>query len=206
MWVISIANFLVYMLRYASLHWGPTYLQEMKHLSKLTSSSLQSGSEFAGMASALIAGYTADRFFRGRAGRVCVIAMALMTLVLYLFWTTPTAMKSLAGVLFRRDGVPGLRAADADRGDGDEHRQQRAAAAAVGLTGIVGYLSSVLSGWGLGSLVDHYGWDAAFKVMIGCTVATAGLMALTWNVGRSARTAGPIGAPAAASELPAATP
>jgi OPA family glycerol-3-phosphate transporter-like MFS transporter/OPA family sugar phosphate sensor protein UhpC-like MFS transporter len=60
---------------------------------------------------------------------------------------------------------------------------KRAAAAAVGLTGIFGYLSSIVSGWGLGSIVDRNGWDGAFGVMLGCAAATMALMALTWNVG-----------------------
>ena len=60
---------------------------------------------------------------------------------------------------------------------------KRAAAAAVGLTGIVGYLSNIVSGWGIGAIADRHDWDAAFKLMIGCALATAALMALTWNVG-----------------------
>jgi sugar phosphate permease len=43
---------------------------------------------------------------------------------------------------------------------------KRAAATAVGLTSIFGYASTVLSGWGLGALVDRYGWNAAFRGLI----------------------------------------
>ena len=39
---------------------------------------------------------------------------------------------------------------------------KRAAATAVGLTSIIGYASTVLSGWGLGFLVQNYGWNAGF--------------------------------------------
>ncbi len=44
---------------------------------------------------------------------------------------------------------------------------KRAAASAVGLTGLFGYSSTVLSGWGLGTLVKHYGWNAAFIGLLG---------------------------------------
>jgi OPA family glycerol-3-phosphate transporter-like MFS transporter/OPA family sugar phosphate sensor protein UhpC-like MFS transporter len=183
MWVISVANLLVYTLRYAALHWGPTYLQEMKKISPMASSSLLSAAEFAGMGSAVIAGYAADRFFGGRAGRVCVIAMLLMAAALYAFRVTPVGNKAMAGacyvVMSFMVYVPQMLIAAMAMNLGTK----RAAAAAVGLTGIFGYLSSVLSGWGVGALVDRGGWDGAFNLMIGCAVATAALMAVTWNVG-----------------------
>jgi OPA family glycerol-3-phosphate transporter-like MFS transporter/OPA family sugar phosphate sensor protein UhpC-like MFS transporter len=183
MWVISLANLLVYTLRYTALHWGPTYLQELKHLSPVASGWLLSGSELAGLCSALIAGYTADHYFRGRAGRVCVIAMALMAAAVYGFWVTPPSMKLLAGALFVTMGfmvyVPQMLIAAMAMNLGTK----RAAAAAVGLTGIFGYASSVVSGWGVGRIVDKGGWDGAFQLMIACAVGTLVLMAVTWNVG-----------------------
>lgn len=183
MWIISVANLLVYTLRYTSLHWGPTYLQEMKGFSVLASGWLTFGSEMAGLVSALVAGFVADRLFRGRAGRVCVIAMVLMALAVWAFWITPSAWKLLAGSLFVVMGfmvyVPQMLIAAMAMNLGTK----RAAAAAVGLTGIFGYASSIMSGWGLGRIVDKSGWDGAFVLMIGCAVGTMGLMALTWNVG-----------------------
>src|SRR5438093_7921130 len=69
---------------------------------------------------------------------------------------------------------------------------QRASAAAVGLTGIFAYSSTVLSGWGIGKIVDTAGWNGAFQMLIGCAVVTAALMALTWNVGAHAETTHPL--------------
>src|SRR5262252_2405649 len=43
---------------------------------------------------------------------------------------------------------------------------KRAAATAIGLTSIFGYASTVLSGWGLGALVQRYGWDVGFEGLI----------------------------------------
>ncbi|HEV2292516.1 MAG TPA: MFS transporter [Tepidisphaeraceae bacterium] len=183
MWVISVANLLVYTLRYTSLHWGPTYLQEMKGFSVLASGWLTFGSEMAGLVSALIAGFVADRVFRGRAGRVCVIAMVLMALAVWTFWITPGRMKWATGSLFVVMGfmvyVPQMLIAAMAMNLGTK----RAAAAAVGLTGIFGYASSIVSGWGLGRVVDKSGWDGAFILMIGCAIGTLVLMAFTWNVG-----------------------
>lgn len=183
MWIISVANLLVYTLRYCALHWGPTYLQELKGMTPLASGAWLFGSEIAGMSSALIAGLVADRLFRGRAGRVCVISMLLMTGAIYAFWITPKGRPWLAGALFITMGflvyVPQMLIAAMAMNLGTK----RAAAAAVGLTGIFGYASSVMSGWGVGRIVDKAGWDGAFQVMIGCAIATMALMAVTWNVG-----------------------
>jgi OPA family glycerol-3-phosphate transporter-like MFS transporter/OPA family sugar phosphate sensor protein UhpC-like MFS transporter len=43
---------------------------------------------------------------------------------------------------------------------------KRAAATAIGLTSIFGYASTVLSGWGLGALVQKYGWDTGFVGLV----------------------------------------
>lgn len=58
---------------------------------------------------------------------------------------------------------------------------KRAAASAVGLVGLFGYLSTMLSGWGLGRLVEAYGWDTGFAGMI--VVAALGAVAclIGWN-------------------------
>ena len=208
MWVISVANLMVYILRYASLHWGPTFLQEAKHVSPATSAVLLGASEVAGLVGALAAGYAADRLFGGRAGRVCVIAMAALTGVLCLFRVAPPSAPWLAGTCFvvmqLLVYVPQMLIASMAMNLGTK----RAAAAAVGLTGIVGYASTLVSGFGIGWIVDRHGWDAAFLVLIGCAVATMLLMALTWNVGAhpqlaAAKQGFPVGPPPLAEPVPA---
>ena len=202
LWVISVANLLVYTLRYATMNWGPMYLQQMKGLSVVTSSWLHAGNEFAGLVSALLAGFVADRYFRGRAGRVCVIAMVAMTAAVYLFWVTPKGRTWLLAPLYLTMGfmvyVPQMLIAAMAMNLGTK----RAAAAAVGLTGIVGYLSTIVSGWGAGWIADTSGWDAVFRLMVGCSVATVALMALTWNVGAHPKLAAPPLTPAAPPAAP----
>jgi OPA family glycerol-3-phosphate transporter-like MFS transporter/OPA family sugar phosphate sensor protein UhpC-like MFS transporter len=192
MWLISLANFFVYTMRYAGLHWGPTQLQEMKHVSPQASGWLLFGFEMCGLVSALAGGWITDRYFAGRAGRVCTIAMLLMIAATWGFWTAPASMPVLAAGCFLLMGlmvyVPQMLIAAMAMNLGT----QRAAAAAVGLTGIFAYSSTVLSGWGIGKIVDTAGWNGAFQMLIGCAVVTAVLMALTWNVGAHAETTHPL--------------
>jgi OPA family glycerol-3-phosphate transporter-like MFS transporter/OPA family sugar phosphate sensor protein UhpC-like MFS transporter len=161
----------------------------MKHISPVASGWLLFGSEMAGLCSALIGGYVADHWFGGRAGRVCVLAMAAMAALVYLFWITPPAAARRAGAFFVLMGfmvyVPQMLIAAMAMNLGTK----RAAAAAVGLTGICGYASSIVSGWGVGRIVDKAGWNGAFGLMIACAIGTMVLMALTWNVGAHPRSA-----------------
>jgi len=60
---------------------------------------------------------------------------------------------------------------------------KKAAATAIGLTGLFGYGSSVLYGYGLGKIVDEYGWDAGFMMLSGIALLGAGFFALCWNAG-----------------------
>ena len=56
-----------------------------------------------------------------------------------------------------------------------------AAATAVGLTGLFSYASTVLSGWGLGKLVQTYGWNAGFAAMLIVCAIGAILFAAGWR-------------------------
>jgi OPA family glycerol-3-phosphate transporter-like MFS transporter/OPA family sugar phosphate sensor protein UhpC-like MFS transporter len=57
---------------------------------------------------------------------------------------------------------------------------KHAAATAVGLTGLFGYLSTVVSGWGIGFVAQHYGWHAGFMAICGFSVIGTVLFALAW--------------------------
>ena len=38
---------------------------------------------------------------------------------------------------------------------------------AIGFTGVFAYASTLISGWGLGALVQHYGWEAGLAGLTG---------------------------------------
>jgi OPA family glycerol-3-phosphate transporter-like MFS transporter/OPA family sugar phosphate sensor protein UhpC-like MFS transporter len=183
MWLISFANLAVYVLRYAQITWGPTFLQETKGFSKVQAGWLFFGSEMGGLCGALAGGFLADKLFRGRAGRVCVIAMLGYLGIIQLFRFSPRSAPLLSGTTFVLMGfllyVPQMLIAAMAMNLGTK----RASAAAVGLTGIIGYASTIITGWGIGKLVDTHGWGAAFQMMLGCATITLVLMAFTWNVG-----------------------
>jgi len=58
---------------------------------------------------------------------------------------------------------------------------KRAAATAVGLTGLFGYLSTTVSGKGFAAVQKWGGWDAALILLILCAAIGTVLFALAWG-------------------------
>lgn len=180
-WIVSLANFFVYIIRYAVLDWGPTLLSEAKHIKLVHAGWMVGGFEFSGLLGAVIGGWLTDSLFGGRAIRVCLIYMILAGVSMFLFWKIPGQSVFATAVLLGAAGffIYGpqclLAVAAANLAT------KRAAATAIGLTSIFGYASTVFSGWGLGALVQHYGWELAFRGLILVAVLGSILFALGWR-------------------------
>lgn len=179
-WLIAAANFFVYTLRYGVLDWGPTLLHESKGISIQHAGWMVAAFEVSGLLGMLAAGWLTDRLFKGRGARMCVICMVLASVFLFLFWKWPSPPTWLATCLLGASGffiygpqaLVGIIAANL--------ATNRAAATAVGLTGLFGYASSLLSGWGLGHIVQLHGWDAGLGLLIGVGAIGTFLFLLAW--------------------------
>jgi OPA family glycerol-3-phosphate transporter-like MFS transporter/OPA family sugar phosphate sensor protein UhpC-like MFS transporter len=179
-WLVAGANFFVYTLRYGVLDWGPTLLHESKGISIPHAGWMVAAFEASGLLGMLAAGWLTDRLLGGRGVRMCVVCMALASGFLFLFWKWPSPPTWLATCLLGASGffiygpqaLVGIIAANL--------ATNRAAATAVGLTGLFGYASSILSGWGLGRLVERHGWDAGLGMLIAVGAVGTLLFALAW--------------------------
>lgn len=179
-WLLASANFFVYAMRYAMFDWSSKLLTEAKHIKIMHAAWMIAGFELFGLLGVLLGGWITDRFLGGRAARACVVYMALAGVSVLLLWKVPARSELLTTGLLCATGffVYGpqclLAIACANLAT------KRAAATAVGLTSIFGYASTVLSGWGLGRLVELYGWDACFALLLGSAVAGTALFAVVW--------------------------
>ncbi len=179
-WIVSLANFFVYIVRYAVLDWGPTMLTEAKHVQITHAGWMVAAFEFCGALGAMFGGWVTDRFLGGRAVRACVVYMALAGVAVFFFWRLHLQSELLTTALLGAAGffVYGpqclLAVAAANLAT------KRAAATAIGLTSIFGYASTVLSGWGLGALVQRYGWDAGFAGLIIASAIGTLLFIVAW--------------------------
>lgn len=182
-WVVSVANLFLYTIRYVILDWGPTFLTEMKGVELQNAGWLVAGFEVSGIVGILTSGWLMDRVFKGRGGRAAVIYMFICTIAVLLFWKLPVENQFFYSLLlciigFSIYGPQTLVAIIATN-----LATKRAAATAVGLTGFFGYLSTIVSGWGLGIIVTHWGWSIGFLTLVIAGAASTILFAFSWNAG-----------------------
>ncbi len=186
-WIVSLANFFVYTVRYAVLDWGPTFLTETRGIQLRHAGWTVAAYEVAGIAGMLASGWLTDRLFKGRGGRACFFCMAMCAACLFLFWRLPVQSVAVSTLLLCGVGffiygpqcLVGVIAANA--------ATRRAAATAIGLTGLFGYLSGILSGWGLGRIADQHAWDPVFQILVAAAIVATVLFALCWNAGQGLR-------------------
>lgn len=179
-WLIAIANFFVYTVRYAVLDWGPTLLTEMKGVKLAHAGWMVAAFEMSGVAGMLVSGWLTDRLFGGRGARVCVIFMALAGASVLLFWKLPsqsvwlsTCLLCLAGFfIYGPQALVGTVVANL--------ATKRVAATAIGFTSVFAYASTLVSGWGLGVLVEHHGWNAGLAGLTGMAAIGVLLFTLVW--------------------------
>jgi OPA family glycerol-3-phosphate transporter-like MFS transporter/OPA family sugar phosphate sensor protein UhpC-like MFS transporter len=180
-WLVALANFSVYTVRYAILDWGPTLLTQAKHVELAHAGWMVAGFEVAGLVGMLSCGWLTDNVFGGRGMRACFFYMGLASLSILLFWkvsgesrTLNTLFLCAAGFfIYGPQALVGIIAANL--------ATKRAAASAIGLTGLFGYASTILSGWSLGWLVEKHGWNAGFIGMLIISTIGTMLFLLGWK-------------------------
>ena len=179
-WIIAVANFFVYTLRYSVLDWGPTLLMETKAVALHHAGWMIASFEIAGVVGMLVAGWLTDRLFGGRGARMCLICMFMASVSMFLFWKLPSSSFLLSVLLLGAAGffiygpqaLVGISVSNL--------ATKRAAATAVGFTGLFGYVSTIFSGWGLGALVQSMGWNFALGALVVAGMAGVSLFALAW--------------------------
>lgn len=179
-WLLSFANFFVYIVRYGIVDWGPTFLKETRGVDLKHSGLVVAAFEVAGILGMLSSGWITDRVFGGRGPRACLFYMIGAGVAIGVFREYPSQSPVVnAGILaaagffiYGPQCLIGIAAANL--------ATKRAAAASAGLTGLFGYLSTAISGWGVGWIVTHYHWDAAFMLFGASTIIGSLLFLLCW--------------------------
>lgn len=98
-WMLGLCNFSINAVRSLVADWGPTMLQEAKGLTASGSGTAIMLFEFSGIVGMLVSGWATDRFFGGRAPRLCVFLMALTALSLAVFWVVPSVWVASAALI-----------------------------------------------------------------------------------------------------------
>jgi len=131
----------------------------------------------------LVGGVVAEKVFRGHSGRASAAYMVLCTFFIFLFWHQAASSTFVSSLYLCATGffiygpqcLVGVIAANLST--------KHAAATAIGLTGLFGYISTVFSGWGLGYIVDRHGWNFGFQLVVLSACLAAILFIFLWRVG-----------------------
>ena len=183
LWIIAIANIFVYVVRYGVLNWAPTYLTAAKACPPDIARWQFFVFEAAGIPGTLLAGWASDKLFGGRRSPVSFIYMVLVTVSVWLYWKNPpghflvdsAALFAIGFLIYGPVMLIGVSAVDLV--------PKKAAGTAAGFTGFFGYVfGAVIAELGLGRIVDRWGWDGGFILILGACVISAVLFAATWKV------------------------
>lgn len=183
-WVLAVTDFFVYIVRFAVLDWGPTFLQNRAvPLSPQLAGWTIAIFEIAGCAGMLCAGWVSDRFFGGKTQRMCAVEMLLVAACMIVLHFLPADsspylvlfLLALSGFfLYGPQALLGVIAV--------KQATKKAASSAVGLIGFMSYLSVVVTGAGLGWFSDTFGWGFLFLLMTAVSLVGAILVGTLWNI------------------------
>ena len=183
-WFLSIANIFVYFVRFGVSDWVPTYLSEIKGFNFKGQGWAVLVYEFAGIPAILLCGYLSDKFFRNRRTPVIIICMVLATFAVLLYWLTPlgypiidyVSIFCLGFLTYGPVVLIGMQALDVV--------YKKAVGTATGLTGFFGYMGgTVCANAVMGYVVQYFGWDAGFIMLLVACVLTILCLIPICNVG-----------------------
>jgi len=181
-WCVALANFFVYIVRLCFLDWGPTLLYQYKGVSVEKGGLMTIAFELAAVVGTIFAGWFTDKVFKGRGVRTCVFCMLFAALFAFGFWYLPTGASSVWGTLllmgvgfciYGPQALVGIVAANQATKD--------AAAMANGFTGIMGYLSPIVSGIGVAFMKEHFGWGVTIGAVAGFAIIGMLFFLFAWN-------------------------
>ena len=188
-WILAIADFFVYIVRFAVLDWGPTFLKEARGMSLANAGWTVAVFEIFGIIGMLVSGYATDKWLKGKAHHTCLYCMVGVAIFMTIFLMLPhgttmfwmVIVLAMAGFfIYGPQALIGIAAAN--------QATNRAAGAANGLIGMFGYASGIVSGIGVGIFVDlmnkvnpEKSWDYVFMGMIGIAIIGIFVFMLMWN-------------------------
>ncbi|MER2996541.1 glycerol-3-phosphate transporter [Pontibacter populi] len=182
LWYIAFANAFVYLVRYGILDWAPTYLEEAKGFSVKETGWAYFAYEYAGIPGTLLCGWISDKVFKGRRAPATIIYMVLVLVAVIVYWKNPAgniwidnlALIAIGFLIYGPVMLIGVQALDLVA--------KKAAGTAAGLTGLFGYMGGALfANIAMGFVVDEWGWDGGFMVLVAACILSIFFTALTWN-------------------------
>ena len=198
LWMVCVANFFVYFVRVGLIYWGPVMIVQTQNCSVMEAGCKFAGMEAGGIIGGLFVGWFTDKFMPKRRGVCGAYMMIILGALFAIYWACHTMIQdplwlslinhpamdylfwaSVGFLVYGPQTLGGL--------SGAEFGSKKAAAAAAGLTGTVGYLGGSATGIGLAVLSSHYGWQSVYLTFVISAFIGGGFFALTLRSSRKKR-------------------
>ena len=180
-WILALANLCMNVVRGTILDWGATFLVQDKAFAIEKAGSIIASCElFGGILGMLAAGWISDRFFAHKAHRTCLVCMILTTLSFILFWGSSNTALIIVSLVLSSFFIYGPQALYGTCASMQSTKY--AAGTGNGIIGILGYLSTFISGMWFGHIADTAGWNKVYILTIAFGVIGSLIIALMWRV------------------------
>ncbi len=153
-WVLCFANFFVYIVRFSILDWAPTFLSQSKGLDLQSAGWATACYEVFGAFGIILSGLLMDKVFKGRGAKACFVYMLGCLIASILFCKLDSnslvlnilIMSVIGFFIYGPQCLIGCVASTI--------ATKKSGAASSGLTGLFGYLATIVTGFGVGLIVD----------------------------------------------------
>lgn len=179
---IAVAEFCTGLVRGGFEQWFPRYMQEVQHL-ELSNPIFQKNALIivgAGIVGAFVAGYASDKVFGHRRPPVAFIGYVIQVVCLITVWKAPSLELVTLAFVFNSLAISMVHSMLSGTASMD-FGGKRAAASAAGMFDGMQYLGQSCVGWGMGTLLERFGWGAWGPSMMGFAAVGAILMLFLWN-------------------------
>jgi len=163
------------------LDWAPTYLKVEKGFDFAKSSGAYFSFEFAGIFGTILCGWISDKVFKGRRAPANALFMTATLVALLVYWLNPKghpmvdvgALFAIGFLIYGPIMLIGVQAIDIV--------SKKAAGTAAGFTGLFGYFlgTAVFANIGIGLVVERFGWNASFIMLVTSCVIT--ILIMLWS-------------------------
>jgi len=185
LWILAWSYFCFNAVRYAFMNWGVQYFNNFHGVEIKKSAFMSIAFPLIGSLGAISSGWVSDRFFQSRRAPVCTVMLACLAGLCLLFIPleqgalfSATLVLAAAGfMIYGPDAIlTGAAAIDL--------AHPKAAASAAGFIMAMGNLgSAIVSGFGVGLVLDRSGgdWTPVFYALSVLSLMAAAMAALLWN-------------------------
>jgi OPA family glycerol-3-phosphate transporter-like MFS transporter len=188
-WLLAIANFFTYIVRYSMIDWGPTYLRDVKHVNIVKGGLGITAIELSGVPSTILLGWLSDKL-GGRRGAVVALCMlpimAAFAGIIYApaewLWFDYLMLMAIGFFVYPSLGLITVEALDIV--------SKKAIGTAAGFIGLFGYIGKAIQSKSIGWTIHEYAashgataaWNFVLVSIVLCAAVAGLLLAVTWKV------------------------